>query len=142
MAGERVSGRTALGNKRAIEFLNGDPVWRYIYTHTYENDANLTSYRAFHGAELPFVFGDPSSGAASGHVPTPAELALSGQMMGYWTRFAATGSPNGGEAAVWLRYDAAEAMLQIDNTPTQIHGYRRPQCDFYDRNAAVLSTVQ
>jgi para-nitrobenzyl esterase len=131
---------------RAAAGANGAPVWRYIYTHAYENDPNLTPYRAFHGAELSFVFGDPSFGnGGSTHTPTQAELTLSGQMMGYWSRFAATGNPNGSGATAWPRYDATDAMLQIDDTSTEISGansYRKAQCDFYDLHAAALANVQ
>lgn len=129
---------------RAADGANGKPVWRYIYTHTFENDPNLTPFRAFHGAERPFVFGDPSNGNA--HTATAAELTLAGQIMGYWTRFAATGDPNGSGATVWPRYDATtDAMLQIDDTSTEISGansYRKVQCDFYDANAAAFSSLQ
>ena len=131
---------------RAAVGTNGAPVWRYVYTHTFENDPNLTPYRAFHAAELPFVFGDPSYVKGNGpHTATPAELTLAGEMMGYWSRFAATGNPNGPGAVMWPRYDATDAMLQIDETSTEISGansYRKAQCDFYDANAAVFSTLQ
>jgi carboxylesterase type B len=136
---------------RAAVKSNGPPVWRFIYTHTFENDPFLTPYRAFHVAEENFVFGDPSDaggGCPAGtecHTTTPAEFKLSEQIMGYWTRFAATGNPNGSGATVWPRYDAADSMLQIDDTSTEISGansYRQAQCDFYDANAAALSTVQ
>jgi para-nitrobenzyl esterase len=129
---------------RAAAGANGKPVWRYVYTHTFENDPNLTPFRAFHGAQLPFVFGDPSYVKGYGpHTATAGEITLAGQMMGYWTRFAATGDPNGSGATVWPRYDATtDAMLQLDDTSTQINGYRTPQCDFYDANATVFSTIQ
>jgi para-nitrobenzyl esterase len=131
---------------RAAAGANGKPVWRYIYTHTYErNDPNVTPYRAFHAAELPFVFGNPSFADPGTYTPTFAERRLSFQMIGYWTRFAATGNPNGSDATAWPPYDATDAMLQIDDTSTEINGensYRKAQCDFYDANAAALSTVQ
>jgi para-nitrobenzyl esterase len=133
---------------RAAVGTNGKPVWRYVYTHTFENDLNLMPFRAYHGAERPFVFGDPSfaGGAPGSHTSTPAELTLSRQMMGYWSRFAATGDPNGSGATVWPRYDATtDPMLQIDDTSTEISGsnsYRKLQCDFYDAHAAAFSTLQ
>jgi para-nitrobenzyl esterase len=129
---------------RAAVGTSGSPVWRYVYIHTYEgNDPTLTPYRAFHSAERVFVFGDPAFADPGNYTPTPAELALSGQIMGYWTRFAATGNPNGSGATMWPRYDATtDAMIQLDDTSTQINGYRTPQCDFYDTHAAVFSTLQ
>jgi hypothetical protein len=37
---------------RAAIHANGPPVWRYLYTHRYENHAFLNTLRAFHTAEL------------------------------------------------------------------------------------------
>ena len=55
--------------------------------------------------------------------------------MGYWTRFAAAGDPNGAGATVWPAYDAStDSMLQLD-MPVEINGYHNPQCDY-------LSTLQ
>jgi para-nitrobenzyl esterase len=133
---------------RAAAGANGKPIWRYVYTHTFENDPNnLTPFRAFHAAELPFVFGDPSYVKGFGpHTATPAELTLAGQLMGYWSRFAKTGDPNESGATAWPRYDATtDAMLQIDDTSTEISGansYRKLQCDFYDTNAGAFSSLQ
>jgi para-nitrobenzyl esterase len=46
-----------------------------------------------------------------------AQLDLSNQIIGYWTRFAATGSPNGGTgtgaaAPHWPRYVPRDAQIQ------------------------------
>jgi para-nitrobenzyl esterase len=43
---------------------------------------------------------------------TPGQFALSAQMMGYWTRFAATGNPNGGGAPHWLRFGGGQPQIQ------------------------------
>jgi para-nitrobenzyl esterase len=43
---------------------------------------------------------------------TPAQLALSDQIMGYWARFAATGDPNGGGAAEWPAFTTAKPQIQ------------------------------
>jgi para-nitrobenzyl esterase len=117
---------------RAATGASRPPVWRYLYVHRFENDATLNLYRAFHRAELFFVFGNLQQGlVASGYTPTAAELTLSGQVMGYWTRFAATGNPNGAGAVQWPTYDpTTDAMLQIDDMQIVINGYHNPQCDY------------
>src|SRR4029077_11919013 len=105
---------------RSAVHANGPAVWRYLYVHRYENDLTLNTLRAFHGAELPFVFGSPQLIFGGPYTPSAAELTLAGQMMGYWSRFAKTGDPNGAGATSWPHYDAtADAMLQIDETQTQ-----------------------
>jgi len=123
--------RAASGAQRPL-------VWRYLFTHSYENpspqDAYLTAARAFHGAEIPFVSGNfQNLGLTSvPYMPNAAEIALSNEMMGYWARFAATGDPNGSGAVPWLPYDdASEYILQLDdNIVILAGGYRNAQCDF------------
>jgi len=121
---------------RAAAGANRKAVWRYFYTHRFENNAGLNAMRAFHTAELYFVFGNFSliSSAfanAVNYIPTAAEVTFIGDMMGYWTRFAATGDPNGAGATAWPAYDpSTDRMLELDDTPVEINGYHNPQCDF------------
>lgn len=120
--------RTAAGPNRP-------PVWRYLYIHRYEDDPTLNALRAFHSAELPFVFGSPQLIFGGPYTPSAAELTFSQQVMGFWSRFAATGNPNGSGATMWPRYDpSTDAMLQLDDTPSTlivINGYHNMQCDYF-----------
>jgi len=114
---------------------NRQPVWRYFYTHAFENDPFLLPYGAFHTAELFFVFGNFNDGQQPGggivYTPSQADLTFSQSLMGYWTRFAATGNPNGAGAGAWPSYDpSTDSMLQLDDTPIAINGYDNPQCDY------------
>ena len=116
---------------RAATGAGRPAVWRYLYVHRYENDATLNLYRAFHTAELFFVFGNIHPPSPDGYTPTAAEVTFAGQVMGYWTRFAATGNPNGAGAVQWPAYDATtDAMVQLDDTSMTINGYHNPQCDY------------
>ncbi len=117
---------------RAAVGAGRPPVWRYFFTHRFENSAFLNSLRAFHTSELYFVFGNLGWVAGVGpYKPSEAERQLSTDLMGYWTRFAATGDPNGGAAAPWPQYDATtDSMLQLDDSFETIYGYHNPQCDF------------
>ena len=72
----------------------GNPTWRYVYTHVFAGPTAI--YGAFHGAEIAFVFGPTSTATA-------AEADLSAQMQRQWTRFAASGDPNGGSDPLWPR---------------------------------------
>jgi para-nitrobenzyl esterase len=66
---------------------------------------------AAHSTELQYVFGKIPF-ADSTPPFSAAQFALSAQMMGYWTRFAATGDPNGGGAAYWPRFRPASQQIQ------------------------------
>ncbi len=93
---------------------------------------------AFHGAEVPFVFGTIGRLVPAG--PTEVEAAdraLSQAMMGYWIRFAATGDPNGDVAAAWPRYASrGDVWLELGGEIQPRAGVAREVCDFFDQVAA------
>jgi para-nitrobenzyl esterase len=66
---------------------------------------------AAHSTELQYVFGKiPLLDTTPPFKPD--QSALSAQMMGYWTRFAATGNPNGGGAPNWPAFGGGQPQLQ------------------------------
>jgi len=117
---------------RSAVHAHGPPVWRYLYAHRYENDATLNQVRAFHGSLVPFVFGNLQFVlGGTPYTPSATEITFAGQMMGYWSRFAKTGDPNGTGATAWPRYDvASDALLQLDETQAAANGYHNQQCDY------------
>jgi para-nitrobenzyl esterase len=83
-------------------------VFRYRFTHVTDG-ARARGIGACHGCELRFVFGTLADGASD------AERELSRAMVGYWTRFAATGDPNGAGATRWKAYpESSDGWLQLD----------------------------
>jgi len=81
---------------RAVSNSQKEPVYRFVFTHAQSSPPVATAQGAFHGEELLFIFHTFASGGLFGvFTPTADELTLSDQMIGYWTRFAATGNPNG-----------------------------------------------
>jgi para-nitrobenzyl esterase len=122
------------GTALATTGANRKPVWRYIYTHRFENDISLNGLRAGHTADLYFIFGNFNPvGPIPNYMPTAAELTFSQALMGYYARFAATGNPNGAGAVAWPQYDAsAEGMLQLDDTFLPSNGYHVPQCTYLE----------
>ena len=117
---------------RDVSGAGRPPVFRYLFTHRYENDSFHNAARAYHSAELPFIFGNLNILTTGfSYLPTSAETALSDEIMDYWARFAAMGDPNGAGAVQWLPYDADENILYLDNNIVNLAGgYRNPQCDF------------
>jgi len=110
-------------------------VWRYLYTHRFENDPFLNSMRAFHGAELFLVFGNLSKiyYTEIPYTPSADEVALANQTMDYWTRFAATGDPNSVEDRSWLPYDSKhDNIFQLDVTKRTMNEYHNDRCDYLD----------
>merc|ERR1712139_85288 len=82
--------------------------WWYYFTHTPNRSLNMGDtkyYGAFHGADVPFVWGDQFE------LNGDAERALSRAMGCYWINFAATGNPNEGPTG-------CAAALSLPSWPT------------------------
>ena len=109
--------------------------WLYYFTHTPAvslNMGNLKYYGAFHGAEVPFVFGFLKE------VTTPEEVKLSRAMGCYWTNFAETGNPNTGDCVnelklmEWPRLNENGNVLEFvgseNQTAVAVNGLKEKIC--------------
>ena len=99
---------------------------------------SLLKLGAFHGSEIPFVFGS---------IPplTSGDDRLSTRMQEYWTRFAEKGrQPRAKRSSAWPRFRTKTyQMLRLDgqndrHDVQKIKNFRRTECDFwssvYDQN--------
>lgn len=93
---------------RMAKYLSDHDIPQFVYRFALPIDAPLPPLRgkAFHSAELPYVFGNSY---LLGSIPV-TEAAFSPVIMGYWTRFARTGDPNGEGAPTWLPYSSTDPV--------------------------------
>jgi para-nitrobenzyl esterase len=139
---------------RAVSNSQKEPVYRFLFTHAQSSPSAATVLGAWHGEELMFIFHSFTSGVSGPFTPTAAELTLSDEMIGYWTRFAAQGDPNGGSALPWFIYgknadnnghghlffdtnargdDKKDTFLQFDTPLAEGAGYPAEVCEeFWD----------
>jgi para-nitrobenzyl esterase len=88
---------------------------------------------AFHGVEIPYVFGNAGLFTTLGPIEQ-VDYDLSEAMMGYWTRFAASGDPNGAGAVEWPRYDSAgDQHLELGDVIRVGSGLYKEACDLADQ---------
>jgi para-nitrobenzyl esterase len=121
---------------RALARGQGDvATHRYLFAQPYESGtAIVRALGAFHGLELAWVFQHADEARTP---PSANELAVERALLGYWTRFAATGDPNGGSELRWGRYAAGEPLLRIGSPLSEERGWRNAECDFVDTAAGI-----
>jgi para-nitrobenzyl esterase len=109
------------GHDRAVTFANmlcpgylmadavrraGGAAWVYRFMRVRPGPGG-ERLRAYHGAEIPYVFDTHDGWLAT----VAADRQLTERLMGYWTNFARTGDPNAGGLPAWPAYDAADAHV-------------------------------
>lgn len=85
-----------------------------------------------HGSEVPYVFGTLDIGLGPARY-TETDRRVSAEMQEYWTNFAKTGNPNGGNLPRWPEFTpAGRAYLDFtDAGPVAKKGLRRQACSVY-----------
>ncbi len=114
-------------NRLARALARSTHVYRFVYAHVFEHSL-LTALGAAHGFDLGLVFRNLPPELTL----DPSERALADAMLYAWSRFAATGDPNGG-ATVWPVYEPTNQLyLEFDKVPVARGGVRREECALWD----------
>jgi para-nitrobenzyl esterase len=113
---------------RALFHAQKEPVYRYVFNHVLENDPEVKALGPTHTVEHPFFFAWQGK-----YRPTDADRAVQRYTVGYWTRMAKTGNPNGDDDPEWPAYSPEnEVYLEIGATTTARSGPAEAHCDFWD----------
>jgi para-nitrobenzyl esterase len=120
-------------------------VWHAsIVTSAYEYQfdrvaAGREAVGATHGSEVAYVFGTldyPPPLQGPNEQFNAVDERVSNAMQEYWTNFAKTGNPNGGQLPPWPKFDvSSRAYIQFSEAgPVAKQGLRRPFCDLFIEN--------
>jgi para-nitrobenzyl esterase len=113
---------------RALFHAQKEPVYRYLDNHVLENDPELEALGPTHTVEHPFFFAWQGK-----YRPSETDRRIQRYLVGYWTRMAKTGDPNGGGDPEWPAYSSEnDAYLEIGATTAAKVGPAEAHCDFWD----------
>jgi para-nitrobenzyl esterase len=105
----------------------------YLYSYEYELD-DLSLDHVIHGVESNILFGNNYTvpNFAANHPLNATDLALHAVMAGYWTRFAATGSPNAAGVLEWRVYRKNhESRMTFDAVSSAALEHKDESCAFW-----------
>jgi para-nitrobenzyl esterase len=113
---------------RMLSRSQTQPVYRYLFNHSLENDPGQKELGPIHTIEHAFLFGWQGK-----YKPNDTDLSVQRQMTGYWTSMAKTGSPNGNGNPEWPAVaPEKDAFLEISSSITAQTGPADAHCDFWD----------
>lgn len=116
----RVAGTLARSQK--------EPVYRYLFAHTLENDPQQKALGAVHTIEHMFFF--PWQGT---YRPVAADLNVQQGMIRYWTNMAKSGRPGAHGTLSWPAYTPQnDAYLEIAADNSVKPGPHNAKCEFWD----------
>lgn len=108
-----------------------DDAWVYSFTRIRDGEGGA-KVRAYHGAELPYTFGTHPEWMATSDV----DLALTEQILSYWTQFAATGNPNVEGLPAWPTFREERQVMQFANKSQTIDALEPELCRLFNHSIA------
>lgn len=131
---------------RRLALASNGPVFRYLYTHSYDNNGFYATFGASHFLDDPLLWHDPQLLSGFGQPPyffSGAEERLSANMTTYWTNFAKQGDPNGLDLPEWPLYNEVDERTLLLEEPLGVTSfYRSPQCDFFDAQPELFPSAR
>ncbi|XP_066469163.1 cholinesterase-like [Tiliqua scincoides] len=110
------------------------PIYVYLFNQRSADSLWPEWTGVYHGAEIPFLFGNLASLQGTGSPHISADAALSRRVMRYWANFARNGNPTGStpNEAHWPLYNATEqGVFHISTKEPQIGQISPvPHCEF------------
>jgi para-nitrobenzyl esterase len=99
---------------------NGN-AWVYYFSRVRDGEGGA-AMRAYHGAELPYVFGTHDAWMTT----TDIDISLTRQMMRYWINLASGGNPNGDNLPDWPVFSGAEGQVMTFGNAAELTAPQEP----------------
>ena len=111
-----------------------EPAYQYRFRITPDSFFLEPLAGTFHASEIPYVFGNKDLLRLIFMRDQPLEdaLNLSAQMQTYWSNFAKTGDPNGGDLPHWEPMDKDQFLMELTTPLGSSQGEFSSRCDVWD----------
>ncbi len=116
------------GQRKQAALISAYVPSTYLYHFTRANPSLAWNVGATHGSEIPYVFGELGFPLTE----TADDRRLSDEMIGYWSRFAKNGDPNGTGAVTWPQLGPAGDYLVLDTTIQAKANLAPERCDLFE----------
>jgi para-nitrobenzyl esterase len=140
MVGELFGSTFTCGTRALAGWMSGIQPDTYLYRFCYPpriflfllpGMKNLKDWEAefgcYHGSELPYLFH-----FLPGSKFTEEDKEFSDEMIGYWTRFARSGNPNGNGAQLWPAFESNQQKYLVLDKHTGIsHEFDKKTCSLF-----------
>lgn len=123
----------------SAQVSNGAPAWHYRFSVGDDENALEPYLGSFHGLEIPYVFGN-TGGLVFVYNDAAAWKrmhAFTERIQRYWTRFAATGDPNGGDDPLWPAFGSEHERLELTVESSVTRGETDARCAFWNEAAPI-----
>jgi para-nitrobenzyl esterase len=123
----------------AAQASQGGGAWHYRFS-VGDDETVLEPYTgSFHGLEIPYVFGN-TKGLVFLYSDTDKWAHMNGmveRIQRYWTRFAATGDPNGGDDPRWPGFGERRSRMDLSIEASVMREENQERCAFWEKNAPL-----
>ena len=123
--------RIALHARNQVRWMGNVSAKAYLY-HFSRVPPSILGWKlgAHHGAEMRYAFGNLDFSLTDFFIARKVDRKLSAAMVSYWTQFAATGDPNGGDLPEWPAYETETDMhLELGKTIKAGESLRKKELD-------------
>jgi para-nitrobenzyl esterase len=118
------------------------PVYRYHFEQAPPMKPGHPTRGAYHSSEIEYVF---ETLASKDYPWRPEDWKLSDTISSYWTNFAKSGNPNGGDLAKWPQYSVQDQDQVMHLRAGNVHAapaQDQAQMEFLEKNAPAKAAMQ
>lgn len=120
---------------------NGGTVYLYHFIKPPQEEGMMKEWGAFHGAELPFIFGNFTFMGIKFN--SSGNRVIASKVMSLWSNFAENGVPSATDQPAWPVYEKTTApYMEIGDELTAKSGFKQDRCVYLESQISKILEQQ